>query len=45
VASASDLAEKEAKRIWQRRRVILGGERWWRRIVLGGGATDVVRMV
>jgi hypothetical protein len=25
--------------------MVLGGERWWRRMVLGGGTVDVVRMV
>jgi hypothetical protein len=39
-----DLAEKEAKQNWQRRRMVLGRERWQRRMVLGGGTANVVRM-
>jgi hypothetical protein len=39
---APDLVEKEAKQIWQRRRMVLGEERWWRRMVLGGGTANVV---
>jgi hypothetical protein len=43
-AVAPDLVEKEAKQIWQRRRMVLGEERWWRRMVLGGGTANVVSM-
>jgi hypothetical protein len=39
------MVSEEAKWIWQRRRMVLGGERWRRRMVLGGDATDMVRMV
>jgi hypothetical protein len=42
---APNLVEKETKQIWRRRRIVLGGQRWRRRMVLGCGATDVVRMV
>jgi hypothetical protein len=39
-----DLVEKEANQIWQRRRMAMGGQRWRRRMVLGSGVADVVRM-
>jgi hypothetical protein len=38
-----DLVEKEAKRHVVR--MVLAGESWHRRMVLGGGAVDMVRMV
>jgi hypothetical protein len=43
-AEAPDWTEKEAKQIWWRSRMAMDRERWWRRMVLGGGMTDVVRM-